>query len=328
MKIVVFGGGTGLSILLRGLKNYTKDISAIVTVADNGGGSGVLREDLGMLPPGDMRNCIIALADIEPVMVSLMQHRFSEGYLKGQSFGNLLIAAMYEIFGNYEHALKEIGSIFRLSGKVLPMTLEDTQLKASLDNGDCILGEKYIPEYVSKSNTKIDKISLVPEICKPLEETVRDIKEADVVVIGPGSLYTSVIPNMLVEGIPSLLKESKAPVFYVCNLMTQPGETDNYNVSDHVKAIIKHSRDQMIDYVIVNDQKISDDLIVNYKYQGAKQVLIDEDQIKLINKLLGLHGVPLYSFFPSPVVASPTAPTTSLIHLVMVGIKSLEAKPS
>jgi uncharacterized cofD-like protein len=231
MKIVVFGGGTGLSILLRGLKNYTKDISAIVTVADNGGGSGVLREDLGMLPPGDMRNCIIALADIEPVMVSLMQHRFSEGYLKGQSFGNLLIAAMYEIFGNYEHALKEIGSIFRLSGKVLPMTLEDTQLKASLDNGDCILGEKYIPEYVSKSNTKIDKISLVPEICKPLEETVRDIKEADVVVIGPGSLYTSVIPNMLVEGIPSLLKESKAPVFYVCNLMTQPGETDNYEVA-------------------------------------------------------------------------------------------------
>ncbi|MDI9496225.1 MAG: uridine diphosphate-N-acetylglucosamine-binding protein YvcK [Bacillota bacterium] len=285
MKIVVFGGGTGLSILLRGLKNYTKDISAIVTVADNGGGSGVLREDLGMLPPGDMRNCIIALADIEPVMVSLMQHRFSEGYLKGQSFGNLLIAAMYEIFGNYEHALKEIGSIFRLSGKVLPMTLEDTQLKASLDNGDCILGEKYIPEYVSKSNTKIDKISLVPEICKPLEETVRDIKEADVVVIGPGSLYTSVIPNMLVEGIPSLLKESKAPVFYVCNLMTQPGETDNYNVSDHVKAIIKHSRDQMIDYVIVNDQKISDDLIVNYKYQGAKQVLIDEDQIKELKEM-------------------------------------------
>lgn len=232
-----------------------------------------------------MRNCIIALADIEPVMVSLMQHRFSEGYLKGQSFGNLLIAAMYEIFGNYEHALKEIGSIFRLSGKVLPMTLEDTQLKASLDNGDCILGEKYIPEYVSKSNTKIDKISLVPEICKPLEETVRDIKEADVVVIGPGSLYTSVIPNMLVEGIPSLLKESKAPVFYVCNLMTQPGETDNYNVSDHVKAIIKHSRDQMIDYVIVNDQKISDDLIVNYKYQGAKQVLIDEDQIKELKEM-------------------------------------------
>ncbi len=285
MKIVVFGGGTGLSILLRGLKSYTKDISAVVTVADDGGGSGVLREDLGMLPPGDMRNCIIALSDIEPIMVKLMQHRFSEGYLKGQSFGNLFIAAMYEIFGNYEYALKEIGSIFRLSGKVLPMTLQDTHLKAFLDNGDCILGEKYIPEYVSKLNCKIDKISLVPNVCKPLEETIRDIKEADIIVIGPGSLYTSVIPNMLVEGIPSLLSESKATVFYVCNLMTQPGETDSYNVLDHVNAIIKHSQRYMIDYVIANDEKIPEDLIVNYKYKGAKQVLIDEEQKRKLSEI-------------------------------------------
>ena len=285
MKIVVFGGGTGLSILLRGLKNYTKDISAVVTVADNGGGSGVLREDLGMLPPGDMRNCIIALSDIEPTMVKLMQHRFSDGYLKGQSFGNLLIAAMYEIFGNYEYALKEIGSIFRLSGKVLPMTLQDAQLKAFLDNGDCILGEKYIPEYVSKLNAKIDKISLVPNVCRPLEETIRDIKEADIVVLGPGSLYTSVIPNVLVEDIPLLLTESNATVFYVCNLMTQPGETDNYNVLDHVNAIIKHSRRYMIDYVIANDEKIPENLIVNYKYKGAKQVLVDNDQIQKLEEM-------------------------------------------
>ena len=285
MKIVVFGGGTGLSILLRGLKNYTKDISAIVTVADNGGGSGVLREDLGMLPPGDMRNCIIALSDIEPIMVKLMQHRFSDGYLKGQSFGNLLIAAMYEIFGDYEHALKEIGSIFRLSGKVLPMTLQDTQLKAFLDNGDCILGEKDIPEYVSKLNAKIDKISLVPNVCKPLEEAVRDIREADIIVLGPGSLYTSVIPNILVEDIPSLLTESNAKVFYVCNLMTQPGETDNYNVLDHVHAIIKHSRRYMIDYVIANDETIPESLIVNYKYKGAKQVLIDDYQIQKLEEM-------------------------------------------
>ena len=285
MKIVVFGGGTGLSILLRGLKNYTKDISAIVTVADNGGGSGVLREDLGMLPPGDMRNCIIALSDIEPIMVKLMQHRFSDGYLKGQSFGNLLIAAMYEIFGDYEHALKEIGSIFRLSGKVLPMTLQDTQLKAFLDNGDCILGEKDIPEYVSKLNAKIDKISLVPNVCKPLEEAVRDIREADIIVLGPGSLHTSVIPNILVEDIPSLLTESNAKVFYVCNLMTQPGETDNYNVLDHVHAIIKHSRRYMIDYVIANDETIPESLIVNYKYKGAKQVLIDDYQIQKLEEM-------------------------------------------
>ena len=285
MKLVVFGGGTGLSILLRGLKKYTRDISAIVTVADNGGGSGVLREDLGMLPPGDMRNCIIALSDIEPTMVKLMQHRFNDGYLKGQSFGNLLIAAMYEIFGDYEHALNEIGSIFRLSGKVLPMTLQDTQLKAYLDNGDCILGEKDIPEYVSKLNSKIDRVSLVPEACSPLDETIRDIQEADIIVLGPGSLYTSVIPNILVQNIPNAIADSKAKVFYICNLMTQPGETDNYNVFDHVNAIIKHSNRYLIDYVIANDELIPESLIQNYKFKGAKQVLVDDEQIKNLEEM-------------------------------------------
>lgn len=285
MRIVVFGGGTGLSILLSGLKKYSKDISAIVTVADNGGGSGVLREDLGMLPPGDMRNCIIALSDIEPTMVRLMQHRFKDGYLNGQSFGNLFIAAMYEIFGDYEHALKEIGSIFRLSGKVLPMTLQDSQLKAFLDNGDCILGEKDIPEYVNKLNCKIDMVSLVPEVCKPLDETVRDIQNADIIILGPGSLYTSVIPNILVHDIPKIIEESKATVFYICNLMTQPGETDNYNVYDHVNAIIKHSSRYLIDYVIANDELISDSLIENYKFKGAKQVLADNEQIKKLEEM-------------------------------------------
>ncbi len=285
MKIVVFGGGTGLSILLRGLKNYTRDISAIVTVADNGGGSGVLREDLGMLPPGDMRNCIIALADIEPTMIRLMQHRFKDGYLKGQSFGNLFIAAMYEIFGSYEHALNEIGSIFRLAGKVLPMTLQDAQLQAFLDNGDCILGEKDIPEYVRTTGCGISKVSLVPELCMPMEETVRDINEADIIVLGPGSLYTSVIPNILVNGIPELICQSKATVFYICNLMTQPGETDNFNVYDHVNAIIKHSSKYMIDYVIANDQLISESQIENYKFKGAKQVMIDGDQIRRLEEM-------------------------------------------
>ncbi|WP_313344446.1 uridine diphosphate-N-acetylglucosamine-binding protein YvcK [Sedimentibacter sp.] len=285
MKIVVFGGGTGLSVLLRGLKQYTKDISAIVTVADNGGGSGVLREDLGMLPPGDMRNCIIALADIEPIMLKLMQHRFKDGYLNGQSFGNLFIAAMYEIFGDYEHALKEIGSIFRLSGKVLPMTLQDTQLKAYLSNGECIVGEKDIPEFAAKSGSKIDRVSLVPNICIPLEETARDIQEADIIIIGPGSLYTSVMPNLLVKSIPDLITDSKATVFYVCNLMTQPGETDNYNVLDHVNAIIKHSNRHIIDYVIANDELIPEEQIENYKYKGSAQVTIDKEQIKTLEEM-------------------------------------------
>lgn len=285
MKVVVFGGGTGLSILLRGLKKYTKEILAVVTVADNGGGSGVLREDLGMLPPGDMRNCIIALADTEPTMIKLLQHRFNEGYLTGQSFGNLFIAAMYEVFGDYEHALKEIASIFRLSGKVLPMTLQDIQLKAILENGNCILGEKDIPEYVKKSNSRIDRVTLIPEICKPLEETIKDINDADIIVLGPGSLYTSVIPNILVQGITTLLYNSKATVFYICNVMTQPGETDNYNVLDHVNAIIKHSSSHLIDYVIVNDEIISDVFIQNYKYKGASQVLIDENQIQKLEEI-------------------------------------------
>lgn len=284
MKVVVFGGGTGLSILLRGIKKYTKDISAIVTVADNGGGSGVLREDLGMLPPGDMRNCIIALADIEPTMEKLLQHRFKDGYLTGQSFGNLLIAAMYEIFGDYEHALNEIGSIFRLSGKVLPMTLQDTQLKAILDNGQSILGEKDIPEYVSKLNCKIDEVSLVPALCNPLDETIRDIKEADIIILGPGSLYTSVIPNILVHDVTKSIVESKATVFYICNVMTQPGETDNYNVVDHVNAIIKHSSRNLIDYVIANDEIISDTVIKNYKFKGASQVFLDNEQIKYLEE--------------------------------------------
>lgn len=285
MKVVVFGGGTGLSILLRGIKKYTKDISAVVTVADNGGGSGVLREDLGMLPPGDMRNCITALADIEPIMVKLLQHRFRDGYLAGQSFGNLLIAAMYEIFGDYEHALKEIGSIFRLSGKVLPMTLQDTQLKALLDNGQYILGEKDIPEYVNKLNSKIDRISLVPEVCYPLDETMKDIREADIIILGPGSLYTSVIPNILVSAVAQAIIESKATVFYICNVMTQPGETDNYNVIDHVNAIIKHSSRNLIDYVIANDILISDETIHNYKFKGASQVVIDEEQIRMLEEI-------------------------------------------
>ena len=280
MKIVVFGGGTGLSILLRGIKKFTKDITAVVTVADDGGGSGILREDLGMLPPGDMRSCITALADIEPSMLKLLQHRFKEGYLQGQSFGNLLIAAMYEIFGNYEHALKEIGSIFRLSGKVLPMTLQDTHLKAYLSNGEVILGENIIPSYVKSANCKIDTIALVPNCCEPLDETINDIEEADIVVIGPGSLYTSVIPNLLINKISDKIFESKCKVFYVCNIMTQPGETDGFNVVDHINAIKKHVGRNIIDYVIVNDRKLPDNEMEKYISQGSKQVVLDEMQIK------------------------------------------------
>ena len=279
MKIVVFGGGTGLSVILRGIKEYTKDITAVVTVADDGGGSGVLREDLGMLPPGDMRSCITALADVEPSMLRLLQHRFKDGYLQGQSFGNLLIAAMYEIYGDYEHALHEIGSIFRLSGKVLPMTLQDTNLKAYLSNGEIILGENEIPLYAKKVNSRIDTVALVPSSCEPLEETLNDIEKADIVAIGPGSLYTSVIPNILINKIADKIQNSRAKVFYICNIMTQPGETDNYNVADHVNAINKHVGRNIIDYIIVNNRKLSDIEMSKYIKEGSQQVVLDNEQI-------------------------------------------------
>ncbi len=284
-KIVIFGGGTGLSIILKGLKKYTDNITAVVTVADDGGGSGALREDLGMLPPGDIRNCIISLADTPPIMEKLMQHRFSKGYLKGQSFGNLFIAAINEIYGNFEFALKEMGDIFNLTGRVLPMTLEDTNLVAELNSGERIFGESSIPEYVRKKRDRIKSISLVPERCKPLEDTLKYIEDADGIIIGPGSLYTSVIPNMLVEDIVDAVKSSKARTFYVCNLMTQPGETDGFNVKDHLDALCDHSAEDLVDCVLVNEGIVEKKTRKIYSDKKSEQVLLTKEQEDyLVNK--------------------------------------------
>jgi uncharacterized cofD-like protein len=284
-NVVVFGGGTGLSILLRGLKNYTDNITAVVTVADDGGGSGKLREDMGMLPPGDIRNCLISLSDVEPITEKLMQHRFKEGYLKGQSFGNLFIAAMYEIFGDFEHALKELGSIFRITGKILPMTLEDASLKAELKSGEIIYGENYIPEYVRKTGDTIKKMMLIPEESQPMYETVASIREADVVVLGPGSLYTSVIPNILVKDVVRHIKESKAKVVYIANIMTQPGETDGYNVLNHLNALIEHCGQNIIDYVFVNNKLAEESILIKYKKEKSEPVLLDGNQRKIIKDM-------------------------------------------
>jgi len=284
-NVVVFGGGTGLSILLRGLKNYTDNITAVVTVADDGGGSGKLREDMGMLPPGDIRNCLISLSDVEPITEKLMQHRFKEGYLKGQSFGNLFIAAMYEIFGDFEHALKELGSIFRITGKILPMTLEDASLKAELKSGEIIYGENYIPEYVRKTGDTIKKMMLIPEESQPMYETVASIREADVVVLGPGSLYTSVIPNILVKDVVRHIKESKAKVVYIANIMTQPGETDGYNVLNHLNALIEHCGQNIIEYVFVNNKLAEESILNKYKKEKSEPVLLDDNQRKIITDM-------------------------------------------
>ncbi|NLY66228.1 MAG: YvcK family protein [Tissierellia bacterium] len=283
-KVVAIGGGTGLSVLLRGLKEYTSNITAIVTVADDGGGSGILREDLGMLPPGDIRSCILALANTEPTMEKLLQFRFKDGRLKGQNFGNLLIAAMNEIYGSFELAIKEISNILAVTGKVLPMTLENVTLYAVLENGQIVKGESNIPLKNKELGSKIDHIYMEPKISLPLDEALEAIEEADLIVLGPGSLYTSVIPNLLVNNMVEKIYSSPAPKVYITNIMTQPGETDGYTVLDHVEAILKHSREHFLDYVIANIEKIPDSTLKKYIHDGSEPVILEDREEEILNK--------------------------------------------
>lgn len=282
-KIVVIGGGTGLSTMLRGLKYYTSNITAIVTVADDGGGSGDLREDLGILPPGDIRNCILALADTEPLMEELLQYRFKEGRLKDQSFGNLFLAAMDGISENFEEAVKKMSSVLAVTGKVMPVTLENMVLKCELKNGRIVKGESNIPLESIKQKSPIDKIMIEPKEAKALVDSVEAIRTADAIILGPGSLYTSVIPNLLVKDIVEAIKKTSAIKIYVSNIMTQPGETDDYDVVDHVKAIIDHSYDGVIDYVIANVGEIGKELEEKYLEENSKLVTKDEKELQNLN---------------------------------------------
>lgn len=282
-KIVVVGGGTGLSTMLRGLKKYTSNITAIVTVADDGGGSGVLREDLGMLPPGDIRNCILALADTEPVLDELLQYRFKDGSLRGQSFGNLFLAAMDGISDNFMEAVQKMSSVLAVTGTVLPVTLENIKIKAYLKNGKLVEGESIIPMTSILENSEIDKIIMEPSNAEALPEAVSAIMNADAVVLGPGSLYTSVIPNLLVDGVREALENTLAFKMYVCNIMTQPGESDNYTVADHVKALQKHGGKYIVDDVIVNVGDVSKSLRDRYLVKGSQLVSVDSENLKSLN---------------------------------------------
>jgi uncharacterized cofD-like protein len=282
-KIVTIGGGTGLSTMLRGLKYYTSNITAIVTVADDGGGSGTLREDLGILPPGDIRNCILALADTEPLMEELLQYRFKDGRLKDQSFGNLFLAAMDGLSSNFEEAVQKMSSVLAVTGKVIPVTLDNVRLKAKLKNGTYVYGESNIPIESIKNNSPVDRIYIEPENAKALKEAVHAIKEADAVILGPGSLYTSVIPNLLVKDIASALQKSDALKMYVSNIMTQQGETDGYGVDDHIKAIFKHGGNGIIDYVVVNVGEIDKELEGKYQNESAKLVRLDVEKIEALH---------------------------------------------
>lgn len=284
-RVVVIGGGTGQSVFLRGLKHFTQNITAIVTVADDGGGSGILREDLGMLPPGDIRNCLLALANIEPTMNEVMQYKFTEGGLKGQTFGNLFLAAMNGLYGNFEVAVYKLSEIFAITGRVLPVTLEDINLIARLKNGNVVKGESSIPKEAKEQKTSIDRISLDPMDAKPLDEVISSIKYADIIILGPGSLYTSILPNLLIDGVIDAIKKSSAPKVYISNIMTQPGETDNHNVLDHVNAIVKHTKENLIDYVIANNEILSDEMLARYEEDGANQVLLDDKQRKKLKNM-------------------------------------------
>lgn len=282
-KIVAICGGTGLSNMLRGLKYYTSNITAIVTVADDGGGSGDLREDLGILPPGDIRNCIMALADTEPLMEELLQYRFKDGRLKNQSFGNLFLAAMDGISNNFVEAVHKMSAVLAVTGRVIPVTLDNLTLKAKLKNGAIIQGESNIPKAVIENNSTIDRVFIEPVNAKPVLEAIEAIKEADAIILGPGSLYTSVIPNLLVKDISTALSKTSAIKIYVANIMTQRGETDGFNVEDHVEAIVKHSFNGIIDYVVVNTGQLSQELIQKYKGQYSNLVEKNEEVLKKLN---------------------------------------------
>lgn len=277
-RIVVIGGGTGLSTMLRGLKQYSSNIVAVVTVTDDGGSSGVLHRELGMLPPGDIRNCLVALADEEPLMTELFQYRFNggTGWLQGHSFGNLLIAAMTNITGDFERAVKETSNILAIRGRVLPSTIDNVSIHAELEDGTLVDGETNI----AASRQPINHIFLTPAGIKPLEETIQAIKLADAIVIGPGSVYTSIIPNLLVDGIVDAIAESSAVKVYVCNVMTQPGETDGFTASEHVCTLEKHADKKIFNYVLVNRQVPHIELLEKYREKGAELVLPDVDKIR------------------------------------------------
>jgi uncharacterized cofD-like protein len=246
-RIVAIGGGTGLSSLLRGLKTYTSNLSVIVTVADDGGSSGRLRDEYRILPPGDFRQCLIALADAEPLMKQLFDHRFTEGSLDGHSFGNLFIMAMADVTGNFEHALRESAKVLAVKGTIVPSTLQDVTLVASI-NGGTVEGESKIP----KQNAPISHVFLKPDGAQVNPEAAQAILNAELVIVGPGSLYTSILPNLLVEGMVEAIKATPALKVYICNLAAQPGETDGYGVDDYLRVIREHVGANLFDFVLVN----------------------------------------------------------------------------
>jgi uncharacterized cofD-like protein len=286
LNIVALGGGTGLSTLLAGLKclvgkqssddPWIASLSAIVTVSDDGGSSGRLRDELQMLPPGDIRNCMIALSEDSNLLSRLFRYRFrGTGELGGHSFGNLFLAALTEVTGDFTEAVRLSSEVLASKGHIYPATISDVRLVAELADGSIVRGETQI----SASRTPISRLRLEPEQCLPLPEVLKAIRAADAITVGPGSLYTSILPNLLVARVSAAIGESKATKIFICNLMTQPGETDNYTARQHLETIKSYAPEIHFDYVIVNDRRITQDQSERYALEGAHQIGIDEDSI-------------------------------------------------
>ena len=289
-KIVAVGGGTGLSTMLKGLKKLTNNITAIVTVGDDGGSSGRLREEMGVLPPGDIRNCIAALADDEDIVTKLFQYRFKTGEgLEGHSFGNLFITAMSNICGDMISAIKESSRVLLIRGRVLPATTDDMRLVGKMEDGTIVKGESQIPE----CGKKIIELSCEPKNCKPSQDVIEAINDADLIILGPGSLYTSITPNLLVKEISQAIFNSKAKKIYVCNIMTQPGETDGYSAADHAEVLFKHAKltTGICDKMLFNSILVNDTLPKNLakKYEEADSLPVEIDSSRI--KKMGLELV-------------------------------------
>lgn len=279
-SIVAIGGGHGLSTILRGLKLYTEDLTAIVTVADDGGGSGVLREDLNMPPPGDIRNCMEALADTESMMQRLLSYRFTAGRLSGQAFGNLLLAALNGISESFDQAVARMSDVLAITGRILPVTNTDITLEATFANGTSVRGESRIFNFKKAQNCRIREVRLLPELPPALPAALEAIRQADVILLGPGSLYTSVIPNLLVDGISDAIRNSRGLKIYVCNIMTQDGETEGMTASDHIAALLKHGGAGLVDLCLCNSEPVSRRLLERYSREDAEPMCVDTEAVE------------------------------------------------
>ena len=281
-KITAIGGGNGLSTMLRGLKNHTDRLTAIVTVADDGGGSGVLRQDLGMPPPGDIRNCMQALSNAEPVMEQLLGYRFPEGSLAGQAFGNLLLAALNGISDSFDQAVARMSEVLAITGQILPVTNANVQLEAVFENGCRVVGESKIFAVKKEQDCRIKQVRLLPEHTPALPQALEAIRTADLIVLGPGSLYTSVIPNLLVEGVVDAICASDAIKLYVCNIMTQDGETEGMTAADHVSALLRHGSPGLVDLCLTNCAPIPPNLVERYKAEDAAPMVVDRTRLEAL----------------------------------------------